>query len=187
MRISGGYFKGRQLTAPKSVRATEDKVRQAFFNIIGPSIRGVRFLDGFAGSGAIGIEALSRGADFVVFIDSDAESALAIRDNIQQLSDEVSRESWQLMNDDMERSLAYLAKKQSRFDIVYFDPPYASDEAKKALIAIGGCAILDHAGLVVIEHDQRTAMPASSGSLRQIKQHRYGDTVLSLYQAGDGP
>ena len=181
-RITGGQFKGLTLTIPTQIRATEAKVRQALFNILGPSIEGARVLDGFAGSGAIGFEALSRGAAFVAFVESDTEGVLCIRENLTRLDAELPRSAWRLVHMDIERGLRQLAEAEAPFDLIIFDPPYRTDDGKKALNTVVECAILAPAGLAVVEHDQRAVLPASVGPLRQWKRHRYGDTVLSFYQ-----
>ena len=182
IRITGGAWKGRVLDAPKSVRATEAKVRQAFFNIMGQTLDGCRVLDGFAGSGAVGLEALSRGAAFVTFIESDTEAALAIRDNLEKLEPDRGREAWRVVHLDFDRAVRQLAKAEPPFDVIWLDPPYRSDEGKNALNALSDCAILANAGIVAVEHHRRADIPAVAGSLQQWKQHRYGDTVLSFYR-----
>ncbi len=183
LRIAAGQFKGMTLVAPSRLRATEGKVRQAVFNILGSFIEGARVVDAFAGSGALGLEALSRGAAFVAFIESDPEATVCIRDNLAKFDAELPRGAWRLLSVDVERGLRELARSEPCVDVVLFDPPYGGEEAKKALNTVVDCAILAPAGLVVMEHHRRTALPESVGSLRQWKQHRYGDTVLSLYQA----
>ena len=183
-RILGGDFKGRTIVAPAAIRATEAKVRQALFNILGTAIDGARVADVFAGSGALGLEALSRGAAFVAFIESDAEAVACLQDNLRRLANELPREAWRVVHLDAERGLPALAQAEAPLDIVLMDPPYRTDDGKKALNALSDCAILAPTGIVVVEHDRRTVLPPSIGPLLQWKQHRYGDTVLSLYQAG---
>ena len=182
LRISGGQFKGRPLSVPPNLRATEAKVRQALFNILGGFIEGARVVDGFAGSGSLGLEALSRDAAFVAFIESDGEAVVSIRDNLVRFDRELAPDSWRVLHLDIERGLRELAKSEPPFDLILLDPPYRSSEGKKALNAVVECAMLAPAGLVAIEHDQRTVLPAAVGPLRQQKRHRYGDTVLSFYQ-----
>jgi 16S rRNA (guanine(966)-N(2))-methyltransferase RsmD len=181
LRLSGGQFKGFGLDVPADIRPTGGKVRQALFNILGEAVEGARVIDGFAGSGALGLEALSRGAAHVAFIESSTEGILAIRDNLARLEEHLPREAWRVLHLDIERGLRELAKTEPPFDLVLLDPPYRSDEGKKALNTVVECAMLAPAGLVAIEHDQRTVLPASIGPLHQRKRHRYGDTVLSFY------
>ncbi|MBI2495114.1 MAG: 16S rRNA (guanine(966)-N(2))-methyltransferase RsmD [Candidatus Omnitrophica bacterium] len=169
LRITGGRFKGLTLTTPRQIRTTEAKVRQALFNIVGPSIEGARVVDGFAGSGALGLEALSRDASFVAFIEADADALISIRGNLDRVAGELPRSR-------------QLAKAEPPFDVMVFDPPYRSEEeGKKALNTVVECAMLAPAGLVAIEHDRRTTQPSSVGPLQQCARHRYGDTVLSFY------
>ncbi len=182
VRICAGQFKGKVIKTQGQVRPTENKVRQAIFNVLGDFILDARVIDGFAGSGALGFEALSRGAAFVAFIESDTEAVLAIRENLELFSEELSRENYQVLHLDVERGIKSLAESKQPFDLVMLDPPYRSDEAKKALNAVVEYAILAPAGIVVVEHHQRTVLPMSIGPVQQLKQHRYGDTVLSFYQ-----
>jgi 16S rRNA (guanine(966)-N(2))-methyltransferase RsmD len=181
LRVGAGEFKGVTLATPPGIRATGAKVRLALFNILGEAVAGARVLDVFAGSGALGIEALSRGAAFVAFIESDTRAILAIRDNLDRLAPDLPRHAWRVAHLDAVRGIGQLAKAESPFDIIICDPPYRTDDARKALNAIVECAILAPSGIVVIEHDQRTILPDTVGYLRQGKRHRYGDTVLSLY------
>ena len=182
-RITSGKFRGLRLATPPTLRPTGEKVRQAIFNILGEFIEGARVVDGFAGSGAFGCEALSRGASFVAFIDSDTEAVLAIRDNLARLEPELPEDSWRVVHMEIERGLRMLAKDEAPFDVVILDPPYRTDEGKKALNSVVECAMLAPTGVVIVEHHRGTILPASNGPLHQQKQHRYGDTVLSLYQA----
>ena len=183
LRVTGGRFKGLGLQAPRPLRATEAKVRLALFNILGGAVEGARVLDGYAGSGAVGIEALSRGAALAAFIEDDTDAVLAIRANLDRLAHEVPREAWRVLHLEFVRGLRQLAQAEPPFDLIFLDPPYRTDESKKALNALADCAILASAGILVVEHHQRTTVPASCGPLVQWKRHRYGDTVLSFYQA----
>ena len=181
-RITGGRFKGRSMVAPPGLRATGAKVRQAIYNILGEVVEGARVLDGFAGSGILGFEALSRGAAFVAFIDADTDAVLSIRDNLTQLGVEVPRLAWRIVQMEIESGIRHLADDEPPFDLALLDPPYHTEEGKKALNALVQYAILAPSGLVGIEHHQRTHLPAVVGPLQRFKQHRYGDTVLSFYQ-----
>ena len=181
LRISGGQFRGLPIRTPPAIRTTETKVRQALYNILGSGIEGARVLDGYAGSGSLGLEALSRGAAFVAFVESDTEAVLGLRDNLLRLGPDLPREAWRIVHLDVERGLRQLARAEAPFDLLLFDPPYRTDEGKKALNTIVEYAMLAPAGMVVIEHDRRTEFPLSVGPLQQRKRHRYGDTVLSFY------
>lgn len=183
LTIAAGQFKGLRLVTPHGLRPTAAKVRQALFNILGPVIHGARVIDGFAGSGALGCEALSQGAQTVAFIEADAEAVVAIRDNLARLGAELPRQAWRVLHLDLERGLRELARTEPPYDVMLLDPPYETPEAKKALNTVVECAILAPTGIVVVEHHLRTILPVSVGFLRQWKRHRYGDTVLSFYDA----
>ena len=170
------------MAAPPGLRATGAKVRQAIYNILGEVVEGARVLDGFAGSGVLGFEALSRGAAFVAFIDADMDAVMSIRDNLEQLGAEVPRPAWRVVQMEIESGLRHLATAEPPFDLALLDPPYHTEEARKALNALVQYAILAPSGLVGIEHHQRTHLPPAVGPLQQFKQHRYGDTVLSFYR-----
>ena len=185
-KVTGGRFKGMALVAPSKLRATEAKVRQAIGNILREVLEDGRVLDGFAGSGALGFEALSRGASFVAFVDSDPDAVVSIRDNLERLGADISRSAWRVLHLDFERGVQELAGSEPPFDVILLDPPYRTDDGKNALNALAQYAILAPAGIIVIEHHQRTVLPASIGPLHQFKRHRYGDTVLSFYRASAG-
>jgi len=181
LRVGAGQFKGLTIHAPANLRPTEAKVRLAMFNILGEAVVGARVLDAFAGSGALGIEALSRGAAFVAFIESDTQAVLAIRDNLERLGPDLPRQAWRVAHLEAVRGIEQLATVETPFDIAICDPPYRTDDARKALNALVDCAMLAPSGIVIIEHDHRTILPETVGHLRQGKRHRYGGTVLSLY------
>ncbi len=182
IHVSAGDYKGMRLEAPRHIRPTEGQVRQALFNILAGVIPGARVLDGYAGSGALGIEALSRGAAFAAFVEQDTECILAIRDNLSKLHD-LPRSAWRVVQGDMERALRQLSELEKPFDVILFDPPYKTDEAIKALQQVVQYAMIAPTGILVIEHDRRTELPKIAGPIKQLKQHRYGETVLSFYQA----
>lgn len=181
-RISGGLLRGRTLVVPKQIRATEEKVRQAFFNILGSAIVGATVLDGFAGSGAFGLEALSRGAGRVIFLESHPASIKAIRENLAKIAGEPLEGEWVVHPGDVLRRLGEVAREEGPFDIVVFDPPYEAVEGKKLLNAVNDCAILTASGVLCLEHALRDEPPSRVGPLALVKQHRYGGTVLSFYE-----
>ncbi len=161
--------------AGSSVRPTSDKVKQALFNILGERMAGSSFLDLFAGAGGIGIEALSRGAGRVVFVDASRASLNVVRQNIEQTGFE-------------ERSQAVLAKVESflkkpsgPYDIVFLDPPYA-DEMQPLLELIAEAGILRPDSIVIAEHFKKQLSPESAGGLALYREAKYGDTVLAFYR-----
>ncbi len=183
IRITSGDFKGMKVVTPKEIRPTEEKVRQALFNILAAVVPDARVLDGYCGSGALGIEALSRGAAFVTFIDNAPESIICVRDNLENLGQDLPRSAWRVMQGEVLDMLPRLGELEKPFDLIILDPPYDLDEPKRALIDVDRYAMLTSAGILAIEHHRRVDLPPAVGKLKQLKQHRYGETVLSFYQA----
>ncbi|MBI4354445.1 MAG: 16S rRNA (guanine(966)-N(2))-methyltransferase RsmD [Candidatus Omnitrophica bacterium] len=180
--ILSGTLKGMRLAVPSRIRTTEAKVRLALFNIIQSMTEGARALDGCAGSGALGLEALSRGAASAVFIDADTASVRAIRENVARACDKGLQAEVAVLKADVLNALRRLGRHGTSFDLVLLDPPYGHDVGKKALNVVAEYAMLAPAGILCVEHETRAAMPSEVGSLALLKQHRYGGTVLSFYQ-----
>ena len=179
MRVTGGIGRGRRLKVPSGsrVRPTSDKVKQALFNILGDRVEGSVFLDLYAGAGSIGIEALSRGADRVMFVDSSRVSLDVVKHNIDQMG----------FSDRADLSLSqaetFLKKKSGPYTIVFLDPPYA-EELQPLLVLIAGAGILDTHSIVIAEHFKKQQSPKTAGMLSLYRESRYGDTVLAFYKAG---
>ena len=180
MRIVGGSLSGRVLRAPggAATRPTSEKVREALFNILGNrlgSVDGDRVLDLFAGSGGLGIEALSRGAGHVTFVDAARPALIAIRGNLHELG--VEDRATVIAGD----AIAVAARPpEAPWRIVFIDPPYRSDLASRAALALPRAHLTADA-VVVIEHDRRNAPPDALGSLLRTDQRRYGDTLISFF------
>ncbi len=181
MRIIGGKYSGRKIRQPnsKSVRPTKDRVRQAVFNIIASSVPETRVLDIFAGSGAYGLESVSLGAKKVVFIEKDRSISATIRENIRLLGEE---KSTQVVVKDMSKAIELLGRRGDKFDLIFCDPPYNVNMAKKTLILVNRYDILNHSGLMVIEHHRDEGIPSSEGNVFICKQKTYGKTLISIFQ-----
>lgn len=181
-RIIAGSHKGRRLKAPKglAIRPTGTRVKQTLFDILAPRLPGSRFLDAFAGSGGIGLEALSRGASRVVLIDSNAAAVLAVRENLEALGGESGRV--QLFRQDARIGLAALADSGVRFDIIYLDPPYDSGLYEPVLEQVAETRLLEGDGVAVAEHFHKTPLPETIGGLFRYRQVRVGDHFLSFYR-----
>lgn len=182
MRVTGGTGRGRRLRVPAGdrVRPTSDKVKQALFNILGEQINGASFLDLFAGAGGIGIEALSRGARRVVFIDDARRSLQVIRHNLDDAGFGVRAEVI------ASRAESFIRKTADRFRIVFMDPPYTM-EIKPLLELIAGSDLLEPDAIVVAEHFKKQPSPGRAGRLALYREAVYGDTVLAFYRGGEGP
>jgi len=177
MRINTGKYKGRLIKMPAGIRPTQDKVRKALFDILG-DIEGLTFLELFAGSASVGLEALSRGVSELLVIESDPGCRSVIKENMTAL---------QVKNCDLypmeaDRAIEKLGKAKKAFDIIFLDPPYYKEMAKKTLQTLGACDILAPNGLVVVQHFKRDKLPSESGQLKLIKEAKYGSTLLSFYR-----
>jgi 16S rRNA (guanine966-N2)-methyltransferase len=183
MRVIAGLYKGRRLDFPKTIRPTQDKVRQAVMNCLAQVVLDARVLDLYAGSGAYGIEAISRGAREVWFIDRDRACTSLIEKNLQKIAgNKALPVSTQIYTNDANRALEKLAKRCETFDLVILDPPYGEDEAKKSLKTLGAGGILPRLGFVVVEHARNEDLPEEEGTLRRVKELRHGLSRVSIYQ-----
>jgi 16S rRNA (guanine966-N2)-methyltransferase len=181
-RIIAGRARGRRLKAlpGQATRPTGGRVRQTLFDILAPRIEGARFLDAFAGGGGVGLEALSRGATQVVLVESGASAVEVLRHNARALSD--GGGEVQIYRQEARTALGALADRGRRFDIVYLDPPYASDLYEGLLEDLGRGRILADEGLVVAEHFHKRALPETIGGLERTRTVRVGDHCLSFYR-----
>ena len=179
MRLTGGLDRGRRLIAPRGghTRPTAAKVREAIFNILGPPPDG-SVLDLYAGSGALGIEALSRGARAAVFVEREHAALAALRRNLREMGLE---ERGTVVAADVCTALRRLSGRDERFCWVFLDPPYAK-ETEGVLAELSGTDLLTSCAVVVVEHDRRHRPPASAGSLFLTDRRQYGDTELSFYR-----
>jgi 16S rRNA (guanine(966)-N(2))-methyltransferase RsmD len=183
MRISGGESKGRKIKPPKhgGVRPTSDKVREALFSILGGKVDEASFLELFAGTGAVGIEALSRGAARAVFVDSSVKSARLISDNLEALG---YRDRASVVSKDVLQFLKKTANELGPFDVVFVDPPYHEKVGMEAMELLGAedAAYLSPEAIIVFEHFKKYPAPEEIGRLVKKKDYTYGDTVVSVYR-----
>lgn len=190
MRITSGTHKSRIIKAPDGIRPTLDNVRKAIFDILGECVEGSKVLDLFAGSGALGIEALSRGAASCAFVDNSRASIKAIKANLEGLglagAGHGPSES-SVIYADSEAAIGRLSGDGAAFDIIFMDPPYYKELAKKTLFLLGDCDILSGTGVAVIEHSKHDGpLPPVCGGLKLLRTARYGDTLVSFYRKDQG-
>jgi 16S rRNA (guanine966-N2)-methyltransferase len=211
VRIIAGKYRGRNLKSPPSlqVRPTSDRLRETLFNVIAPRIEGARFLDLCAGSGAVGIEALSRGASDVTFVDKSRKMCALVEANLDLCG--VPEEQTEVVNaearDYLSRALKPLLKRgllprshitpglmrglptRSRklqftpWDIVFFDPPYATDYLNVLeLLGLNSGTLLADDGLLIVEHHHKNSLPAEVGSIIRSRILKQGDSALSFFE-----
>jgi len=186
MRVIAGIYRSRVLKSLKglALRPTSDRLRETLFNVLGPSVTGSRFLDLFAGTGAIGIEALSRGAAEVVFVENHPPAASLIRRNLASLG---IRSGATVLAVDALRALEKLAGRQKRdavrFDFIFLDPPYAAaKDYSRVLEFLGSADLLASGGIVIAEHRRSFALPEAAGALLRYRVLKQGDAALSFYR-----
>lgn len=179
LRVTGGRLRGRRIRTPEGgVRPTSARIREALFGRLA-DLDGVSVLDLYAGSGVLGIEAISRGAEAAVFVDRAQRALAVLRANLARLGlDPLAR----VMPGDAPRVVARLGRARERFDLVLLDPPYASDEAARALEAVVDAGILAPGAMVVLERSSRHPSPRVPG-LTDLDERRYGDTVVARFLA----
>ena len=178
MRIIAGKYRGRRLQAPRGrlIRPTSDRLRESIFNIVGDAIAGHNALDVFAGTGALGIEALSRGAEHVVFLDNHPQALQYVRSNLQPL--EIQRQ-WYAIRWDAGKNLHCLSALKLRFGYAFLDPPYDRGLAQKALENLIDAEVMHPDGLIIIEHHQREGINWPE-CVSLWDQRRYGKTLVTF-------
>ena len=188
MRVIAGTFRSRLLTAPKGTetRPTSDRLRETLFNILAPRVEGCRFLDLYAGTGAVGIEALSRGAAHVWFSENAPSAITVLRENLAALK--IVR-GHTLEDRGTGALLQRLGKLGSLIDVVYLDPPYEAEAEYEGTLGFLGSArgrtCLSAGAVVVAEHSSKTPLAVRYGALHQVRVKKQGDAALSFFEGDD--
>lgn len=182
MRVITGSAKGRPLKTVKNraVRPTSDRVKESLFNIIGSRVVDADFLDLFAGSGSVGIEALSRGARTCVFVELHTAHLRVVAENLQTTGLGARAE---LIRRDARAALADLGNRGRRFDLIFVDPPYGQQLVPEVLELIDARGVLAEGGWVICEHHAKDPVPAAAGGLHRFREVVFGETVISIYRA----
>ncbi|MHB8876463.1 MAG: 16S rRNA (guanine(966)-N(2))-methyltransferase RsmD [Myxococcaceae bacterium] len=183
MRIVAGTARGRPLEGPKSshtIRPTADRVRETLFNVLGQWMEGLTVLDLYAGTGALALEAVSRGAVKAVLVDQDKEAVRLCRANALALGFGGQVE---VIAAPVERALGQLQRAGRRFDLVFADPPYAARVVPGILEQVERAGVLAPGARLCIEHDKREEAPETHGGLTRVDQRPFGDTRVSFYAA----
>lgn len=183
MRVISGSARGLKLNSPEDydIRPTTDRVKESIFNIIAPYVYDAEVLDLFSGSGALGIEAISRGAHRAYFCDKSPKSLEVARSNIAKAKFE---DRSIVKNCDYLRMIDHLAAKGEKMDIIFIDPPYYEGLFEDVLRAIVDREILDNEGILVVEHDRQVAIGEVTGLMFK-KEKNYGKTAVTIYSLED--
>lgn len=182
MRVIAGKYRSRRLIAPPGVRTrpTSDRLRETLFNVVAASVPDSVWLDLFAGTGAVGIEALSRGARMVYFVESSHRAARAIRANLAALG--ISQD-FEIVEREAMAALSWLEARQAAADVCFLDPPYRqTEDYEQVLSFLSRSSLLQPGGLVIAEHDKRVDPGEGFGALQRYRKLRQGDAVLSFYR-----
>ena len=186
MRIIAGKYRSRLLKSTRdlALRPTSDKLRETLFNVLGGLVAGARFMDLFAGSGAVGIEALSRGAREAIFVEKHPPTAALIKKNLESLD---IREGARVVASDALKALEHLAKSSSAatagIDLLFLDPPYAETEQYKIVLTLlGGANLLAENAVVIAEHQRSLDLAETFGKLERVRVLRQGDAALTFYR-----
>jgi 16S rRNA (guanine966-N2)-methyltransferase len=180
MRIIAGQFKSRRLkgTPPPGIRPTSDKLRETIFNVLGPRVEGATFLDGCAGMGAVGIEAISRGAAEVYFVDQSRKATRIIRENLEALE---IKDGFKLLEMDLSKALDTISRQ---FDVAFIDPPYDREDLYVATLErFETRDLLSPEGVLIMEHSKRATLPEFVGRLHKVRSLVQGDAALAFYRA----
>lgn len=188
MRVIAGTYRSRPLAAPRGMetRPTSDRLRETLFNILAPRVKGSRFVDFYAGSGAVGIEALSRGAEHVWFIENAATAVKVIRANLASLK---INDGYTVEANTAIAALERMSRQGEALDIVFLDPPYEAEaEYSRALEFLGsarGSAMLAPDALVIAEHRNKSSLADQYGALQRTRVVKQGDAALSFFAVGN--
>ena len=180
MRVIAGLAKGRHLKSPVGLttRPTTDRIKESLFSIISPYLPGSYVIDLFSGTGNLGIEALSRGAEKAVFVDNNRSSIRVIHDNIEITG---FNNKSKVFHQEALKAIGELGQLEQKYDIVFMDPPYLKGLIIPCVEAIEVEGLLSPDGLIVIEHDSKDVLPEKFTRLIRIKNRKYGNTTISIY------
>jgi 16S rRNA (guanine966-N2)-methyltransferase len=183
--VIAGLYRGRRLqTVPGlDTRPTSDRLRETLFNVLSPCIQGSNFLDICAGSGAVGIEALSRGAARVTFVERARTNCSIISENLRLIDAE---ESATVINQDAVSAVRLLINRGDRFDLVFFDPPYASDLYSDVIQLFAPDNLLREDGMLIVEHARKTPPERRYGNLGIYRELKQGESAIAFYKKESG-
>lgn len=182
MRVIAGIAKGKKLRAPNSrgVRPTPDRVREALFSSLAPDLPGARVLDLFSGTGALGIEAVSRGAAHATFVEKDRNSLIWLNKNLEVLSQSVSKGQLRVLSLPVQKALGVLHRENEEYDLVFLDPPYDAQLLVPTCEDLAQRGLVTRLGLAVCEHSQLMAPPVPPVGWRSLQTRTYGGVAVTI-------
>lgn len=183
MRVIAGKYKGRHLKTPKNktVRPTSDRVKESVFSIIRKQVNNAKFLDLCAGTGNIGIEALSQGAGHVTFVDNNWNCIRLIEKNLLFCGLEKRTPQVEVVRANVTKEIISMDSQKKVFDLIYFDPPYGASLYTECLQQISDACILHSKGILLVEHHKKAELPLEVGSLKNFRNKQYGNTCITFY------
>ncbi len=186
MRVIAGEFKGRRLTTVKGLKTRPilDRVKESLFSILTADVIDARVLDLYSGAGTIGIEALSRGAAHVIMVDISNRAFRAARENIERLN---IRNRVEFRQSDAKRALNALSAEDTQFDLIFFDPPYFGDHARRMLPVLRKTGLLAEGGLLIYRHHKKESVERAVEEWHIFRQHKVGETILTFLQLPPEP
>jgi len=185
MRVISGQWKGFKLDGgqSKETRPLTDRIKESIFGILGEQIVDAEVLDLFAGSGSFGIEALSRGANSVIFCEKSKTATNIIRKNL--IKTKCNLDNFNIFNSDVSKALAYFSEQQTNFDVIFVDPPFKTPIGKEFLSSLSDYDILNKDGILIYRYYKKESVPEQEGIFNLTRQKSYGDSVVKLYQRVD--
>jgi 16S rRNA (guanine966-N2)-methyltransferase len=186
MRILSGRLKGRNFYMPFGIRPTSDIIRKSLFDFLGSEIEGLDFLDLFSGSGAVGLEAISRGAKNITFVEKDPKHVSVIEENLVLLElplEERKERYFIIEKGDAFAMIKVFHAQGKQFDIVFIDPPYSRELAKKALKTLCAYDIVKPNSLVIFQHEKNEALPQAQGRFSVVRVKKFGTSLLTIYRS----
>lgn len=185
MKIITGKFKGRNLFMPKDIRPSQNILRKAIFDLLGQDFAGLEFLELYAGSGAVGFEAMSCGAKKVTFVETNPKCIQVIERNLALLEETSGGEplgQCEIINTDAFIAIKQLAQARQKFDIVFLDPPFGHDLAKKTLKTLMAYDILHPDCFIIVQYHKHEFLPKLEGGFSLIRERKYGTSFLAIFQ-----
>lgn len=185
MKILSGRLKGKNFYMPFGIRPTSDLIRKSVFDSLGEGIEGVDFVDLFAGSGAMGLEAISRGAKNVTFVEKEPKNISVIEENLVLLELPLAEREdryFDVKKLDVFAAIKEFAVEKKEFDIIFVDPPYDRELARKTLKTLCAYDIVKPTSLVIFQHEKNEALPQEQGPFAIIRQRKFGASYLTVYK-----